>query len=95
MSSSSQSPFSLRPWPTGDKKAKTLAEFIARVNSTPNGFRNLTEESVRQEMAAGEDGRGAEATDDMSVDSEGNEGSATATIEDIRAARDELIRNSE
>lgn len=94
MASSAQSPFSLRPWPTPDRKPKSLAEFIARVNATPNGFRNVTEESLRKEIEAEENGA-ADANDQMSIDSEEEENSTTATVEEIRAARDEMIKNSE
>ncbi|KAI8948090.1 subunit 17 of mediator complex-domain-containing protein [Xylaria longipes] len=50
MASNNQTPFSLRPWPTRDKRPKNLAEFIARVNQEPGGFRKLNETELRQRI---------------------------------------------
>ncbi|KAI0204157.1 subunit 17 of mediator complex-domain-containing protein [Astrocystis sublimbata] len=50
MTVNSQSPFSLRPWPIGDKKPKNLTEFITRVNAEPGGFRTLNEADLRREI---------------------------------------------
>ncbi|KAI1747452.1 subunit 17 of mediator complex-domain-containing protein [Xylaria castorea] len=50
MVSNNQTPFSLRPWPTGDKKPQNLAEFISRVNAQPGGFRDLNEVHLRREI---------------------------------------------
>ncbi|KAH8661941.1 subunit 17 of mediator complex-domain-containing protein [Xylariales sp. PMI_506] len=58
-------PFSLRPWPTGDKKPKNLQEFIARVNYERGGFRHVSEEDLREEIKAKGEGR-VEATSNES-----------------------------
>ncbi|TRX90013.1 hypothetical protein FHL15_009114 [Xylaria flabelliformis] len=50
MISNNQTPFSLRPWPTGDKKPQNLAEFISRVNAQPGGFRDVNEARLRREI---------------------------------------------
>lgn len=95
MASISPSPFSLRPWPTGDKKPKKLGEFIARVNAERGGFRNVTEMELREELHAKEDGRNQSAASspdsdsDMEVDSDGAK--SKTTLE----AREEFLRNIE
>ncbi|KAF4460769.1 calcium channel yvc1 [Fusarium albosuccineum] len=47
-------PLSLRPHPVADRKPKNIAEFIARVNAQPGGFRALSEAKLRDEIAARE-----------------------------------------
>ncbi|PHH69386.1 hypothetical protein CDD82_7790 [Ophiocordyceps australis] len=54
---------SLRPFPVADKDPKNLAEFIARVNAQPGGFRALSESSLRQEITS-RDQEGTAAVDD-------------------------------
>lgn len=44
--------FSLRALPLGDRRPQNLSEFILRVNAERGGFRNVTEESLREEMQA-------------------------------------------
>ncbi|KAI3321434.1 subunit 17 of mediator complex-domain-containing protein [Xylariaceae sp. AK1471] len=92
MANNSHSPFSLRPWPTGDKKPKNLAEFISRVNAQPGGFRNLNEAQLRQEIQAKEQGQ---------VEDDGIEGSSEEEddeVEEVKgknaiAAREEFLKN--
>jgi mediator of RNA polymerase II transcription subunit 17 len=94
MASNSHSPFSLRPWPTGDKKPKNLAEFISRVNAEPGGFRNLNEAQLRQEIQAKEQGQ---------VEDDGSEGSSEdedGEVEEMKGknaigAREEFLKNIE
>ncbi|KAI2611802.1 subunit 17 of mediator complex-domain-containing protein [Hypoxylon sp. NC1633] len=89
------SPFSLRPWPIGDKKPKNLGEFIARVNAERGGFRNVTEAKLREEVKAQEDGR---AEVDGSSDSEVPEDLEEADADkskNVIAAREEFLRNIE
>jgi mediator of RNA polymerase II transcription subunit 17 len=45
---------SLRPFPVADKAPKNLAEFIARVNAQPGGFRAVTETKLRDAIKARE-----------------------------------------
>ncbi|RWA07956.1 hypothetical protein EKO27_g7153 [Xylaria grammica] len=95
MAANNQTPFSLRPWPTGDKKPQNLAEFIERVNAQPGGFRNLNEAQLRQEIQAKRQGalddNGVDGSDDEDDDqddeAEGLKGK-TALV-----AREEFLRN--
>ena len=96
MSSGPHKPFSLRPWPHGDRKPKNLGEFIARVNAERGGFRTVTEESLRKEIEAQENGVGeTNAADEMEVDSEEEGDSTHVKIEDIIEARNEVIKDVE
>ncbi|KAM3435466.1 hypothetical protein NHJ13734_005542 [Beauveria thailandica] len=49
-------PLSMRPFPVADKSPKSLADFIARVNALPGGFRSVTETSLEEELDARRDG---------------------------------------
>ncbi|KAI1442725.1 subunit 17 of mediator complex-domain-containing protein [Annulohypoxylon stygium] len=89
---SSNSPFSLRPWPTGDKKPKNLSEFITRVNAERGGFRNMTEEKLREEIAAEKDGQ---IEVDQSSDGEEEEETDEDKLKNVMAAREEFLRNLE
>ncbi|KAI0540432.1 subunit 17 of mediator complex-domain-containing protein [Xylaria digitata] len=98
MAGNNQTPFSLRPWPTGDKKPQNLADFISRVNAQPNGFRNLNEADLRREIQAKQQGTleddgvdGSEEDDDDNDEEEADEVKGkTAAV-----AREEFLRNIE
>ncbi|KAH6648771.1 subunit 17 of mediator complex-domain-containing protein [Truncatella angustata] len=96
MASISASPFSLRPWPTGDKKPKSLGEFITRVNAERGGFRNVTEAELREEVQAKDEGRmdGSNSSPDGEADSDDDaaDGEKPKTIIE---AREEFLRNIE
>lgn len=49
-SSSSSATFALPPLPVGDRRPKTIADFIARVNTERGGFRNVTLDSLQKEI---------------------------------------------
>ncbi|KAI0883863.1 subunit 17 of mediator complex-domain-containing protein [Annulohypoxylon maeteangense] len=89
---SSGSPFSLRPWPTGDKKPKNLSEFITRVNAERGGFRNMTETELREEIAAQEDGH---IEVDRSSDGEEEEETDTDKPKNVMITREEFLKNLE
>lgn len=85
----SSSPFSLRPWPIGDKKPKNLGEFISRINAQSGGFRNVTEAKLREEITAQEDGRvEAEGSSDEEEDED-------VELKSVTAAREEFLKNIE
>ncbi|KAI1816149.1 subunit 17 of mediator complex-domain-containing protein [Poronia punctata] len=94
MDNNGQSPFSLRPWPVGGKEPKTIAEFVARVNTLPGGFRELDEEKLRRKVRAKQRGEadydvmdGSSDEDDEEDDSE--EGKEKTAMD----AREEFLRN--
>ena len=84
--------FSLRQWSTGDKKPKTISEFIARMNSERGGFRNITEESLTKEAEEEENGVAEDPDTAMASGSEDEDAAQPTTVEDIRKARDEVMR---
>ncbi|KAK7425848.1 RNA polymerase II mediator complex subunit [Neonectria magnoliae] len=61
-------PLSLRPHPVADRKPKNLAEFIARVNAQPGGFRAVTEAKLREEIRAREESARSGDAHDEDVD---------------------------
>ncbi|KAJ8111631.1 hypothetical protein ONZ43_g5574 [Nemania bipapillata] len=95
MAANSQIPFTLRPWPTGDKKPQNLTEFISRVNAQPGGFRDLREADLRREIQAKQEGR---LEDDGASSSEEEEDDDDEEAEAVKGktaavAREEFLRN--
>jgi mediator of RNA polymerase II transcription subunit 17 len=85
-------PLSLRPVPITDNSPKNLSEFIARVNAQPGGFRDVTEEKLRQEIEAGEDDDGQVESEDADMeDDDGDQD--TAGPKDPAQARLEVLRH--
>ncbi|KAL0937743.1 RNA polymerase ii mediator complex component [Colletotrichum truncatum] len=90
MASGSSMPFSsLHPTPNGGRKPKNLGEFIARVQAE-RGFRNVTEESLKQEIEDRNDGVAEVKEEDtpMADEKENEEEPA-----DANAARMEVLKN--
>jgi mediator of RNA polymerase II transcription subunit 17 len=92
MAESDGPPLSLRPVPIADTRPKSLAEFIARVNAQPGGFRSVTEASLRAEIAAREDNNDTPEPDDALMEDETAEGEGAATKDPV-AARHEVLKN--
>ncbi|KFA53925.1 hypothetical protein S40293_01832 [Stachybotrys chartarum IBT 40293] len=92
-------PLSLRPFPVANQKPKTLAEFIARVNAQPGGFRATTKEKLEEEIRASEskdgaaDGEDVQMSDGEGDDSASNEGEPESSIKDPNQARMEVLRD--
>ncbi|KAI1351110.1 subunit 17 of mediator complex-domain-containing protein [Xylaria sp. FL0043] len=98
MAGNNQTPFSLRPWPTGDKKPQNLAEFIARVNAQPGGFRELNEAELRREIQTKQ--QGTLEDDDVDGSVEEDEEEEQEETEEVKGktaivAREEFLRNIE
>lgn len=92
MSSGDGPPLSLRPFPVADQKPKNLAEFIARVNAQPGGFRSVTEDKLREDLKNSEDADGAvDHDEDMSEAGAENE----VAEKDPNVARMEVLKNIE
>jgi hypothetical protein len=92
MASKPQS-FPFRPWPAGDRKPKTIAEFIQRVSTERGGFREVTIESLRREIEAQENGVVSTSDVDMDAESDEEENLGTATVEEIQKSREEVLKN--
>ncbi|TQN73229.1 Mediator of RNA polymerase II transcription subunit 17 [Colletotrichum shisoi] len=90
MAPGSSMPFSsLHPIPTGSRKPKSLGEFIARVQSD-RGFRNVTEESLREELESKQNDA-AEVKEEDTAMAEGIDDGEEPP--DAGAARMEVLRN--
>ncbi|KAA8568905.1 hypothetical protein EYC84_007882 [Monilinia fructicola] len=82
-------PLSLRPAPTNTSNSSIpLPQLIARINAERGGFRNLSEDSLRQEIAEAE----------LGGDEEENESSSEEEVEEepdrmkeLLTARDEIL----
>lgn len=89
-------PLSLRPFPVADQKPKNLADFIARVNAQPGGFRSVTEDKLRDEIKASDSQNGFAQADDVDMsdtdEDDDNDGPAT---KDPNQARMEVLRHVE
>lgn len=92
MSSEGGPPLSLRPFPVADEKPKNLAEFIARVNAQPGGFRSITEDKLREELRNSGD---PDAADDQDEEVSEAAGEADVAERDPGVARIEVLKNIE
>ncbi|KUI57629.1 Mediator of RNA polymerase II transcription subunit 17 [Cytospora mali] len=100
MASSSRSPFALRPLPLpqSDRKPTSLADFISRVNADKGGFRNVTEESLRQELEAEAEANDvveSKEVDMLNGESEVDGDAEQISVEDFHEAVNEVRRNAE
>lgn len=99
MAQDDSQPLSLRPSPVTDTKPKNIAEFIARVNAQPGGFRSLKESELReqvreqQESQDGQDVDMAETRQEDEEEEDGEDGDGGA--KDPQEARIEVLRNIE
>lgn len=91
---------SLRPYPVSSRAPKNVADFIARVNAQPGGFRDLTEQrlrdaeleearrkghTARQDAAMSEAGDQDEGDEDEDEDEEQAQEDAAKELEQTRA----------
>ncbi|KAL2689725.1 hypothetical protein Neosp_003785 [[Neocosmospora] mangrovei] len=93
-------PLSLRPNPVADRRPKNIADFIARVNAQPGGFRALSEDKLRDEIAA-RDAVNGDAAEDKDVNmaetgqDEEDEDEEQEAERDPQEVRMEVLRNIE
>jgi mediator of RNA polymerase II transcription subunit 17 len=93
-------PLSLRPNPVADRRPKNIADFIARVNAQPGGFRALSEDKLREEIAA-RDAANGDAAEDKDVhmaetgQDEDDEDEDQEAERDPQEVRMEVLRNIE
>ncbi|KOS20713.1 Mediator of RNA polymerase II transcription subunit 17 [Escovopsis weberi] len=105
MNSSEDPPLSLRPFPVTDQfKPKSLADFVARVNAQPGGFRSVTEAKLHDEIRTGEARHGVvePEDEDMSLEEEeeddddrgdDDDAGGMAAAKDPELARMEVLRD--
>ena len=90
--SSSLSPsLSLRAWPTKDANADSLPFLISRINEQRGGFRNITEQSLEEEVRAQD--AGESKGDETSTKLVGqDETDLKSRREEVIEARDEILK---
>ncbi len=91
-------PLSLRPFPVADKQPKNLADFIARVNALPGGFRSVTEANLEDEIRSrgqGDDDAAPEDVDMSDADDGPEDDDGAAAAKDPNMARMEVLKNIE
>lgn len=82
-------PVSLRSWPLRDgDPSKSLPSLIQRINSEREGFLNLDEDALRQEIAKAEADTGGDDDDGASLVEEDEK---PDRIKDIVTAREEML----
>lgn len=86
-------PLSLRPFPVAEKGPKDLADFIARVNALPGGFRSVTETKLQEEIRTRDEPSDDDDSED--VDMSEREDDADVNNKDPNHARMEVLRNLE
>ena len=84
-------PVSLRTWPSStSSNGNELSKIIERINIERGGFQNITEESLRQEIAEAELENSSE---NDSSDAESEE--EPDRLKQLMTAREEIIRQIE
>ncbi|CEI60722.1 unnamed protein product [Fusarium venenatum] len=88
-------PLSLRPPPVADRKPRNIAEFIARVNAQPGGFRALSEAKLREEIAQenATNGDSQEKDVDMDEADEDDDEEDQDATRDPQEVRMEMFKN--
>lgn len=80
---------SLRPAPIANNNSIPLPQLIARINAERGGFRNISEDSLRQEIAEAEFGPKEEEDESSSEDGEPEE--QADHLKELLTARDEIL----
>jgi mediator of RNA polymerase II transcription subunit 17 len=83
-------PFSLRAWPAKNNSAPPLATLVERINTQKGSFRNVTEQSLGEELAAQESGDKVDG--ESSGTDEGDEIEEKSKKEQLYEAKGELMK---
>lgn len=89
-----QFPISLRAWPSKDDSATALSSLITRINSERGNFRNVTEDSLEEEIRLLEAGKDAEKVEEGSDDDEVDEDEPDR-LKELATAREEILSQLE
>ena len=83
---------SLRAWPAKDVEQQSLPFLISRINQQRGSFRNITEQSLEEEIQAVKAGKVQSEVEDV-VDSSSDEATdIKSRTEDVRTARGEILQ---
>ncbi|KAF4626798.1 hypothetical protein G7Y89_g11358 [Cudoniella acicularis] len=87
-------PISLRSWPSSKaNEPSPLPTLIARINLERGGFKDISEESLKQEIAEAEAAASAGEEDGSSDEEDGEE--APDRLKEVMAAREEILSQIE
>ena len=84
----------LQAWPAKDPNENSLPYLISRINAQRGSFRNITEESLQEEIEAIETGQAQPELENTALsDSEDDDAhDATPQTEDVQHARGEILK---
>ena len=85
-------PFSLQAWPTVDKEKESLQYLISRINEQKGSFRNVTEESLEQELRHAEHGKTDAEEEDAGEEGEEEIEDPKTKKEEVYEVREEILR---
>lgn len=85
-----QFPISLRAWPSKHDKAIALPSLISRINIERGIFRNVTEESLREEIRKVE-AEVVTSTDDSCKEHEDGGDRRPDRLKELTSAREEIL----
>lgn len=89
-----QFPISLRAWPSAQEtKSSALPSLISRINFERGNFRNISEESLREEIRLAEAGANGGEDNGSTQDEDGEE--EPDRVKEVMEARDEILRQIE
>lgn len=89
-------PLSIRPSPVADRKPQNIAEFIARANAQPGGFRAINEAKLREELAQEEAEYGDALDRDVDMtDVDQDDDDDEDAPRDLQEVRMEMLKNLE
>jgi mediator of RNA polymerase II transcription subunit 17, fungi type len=84
-----QFPISIRAWPPKDDNAVPLSSLISRINNERGGFREVSEESLIEELKRDEAGLDLSKDDQESEDEDAEE--VSDQLKDLMKARGEIL----
>jgi mediator of RNA polymerase II transcription subunit 17, fungi type len=83
-------PLSLRAWPKKDDTSTALSSLISRINVERGSFRNVTEESLEEEIRQSESGVGAANSGGESDEEQAKEEDSERTKE-LATTREDIL----
>jgi mediator of RNA polymerase II transcription subunit 17 len=83
-------PISLQSWPSKNKDSTSaLPALISRINLERGGFRNITEDGLRKEIAEAEAGEGQDSSSDEEEEEKPDR------MKELLSSRDEMMQTLE
>lgn len=85
-------PISLRAWPPADVSKDLLPSLISRINQQRGSFRNITEDSLEEEIRNAQDGDPS-STDQSNTPLEDDTRDLKSRAEEVATAREEILKH--